>query len=384
LFQQKSWINKNTSISPGIIHIKKRKMKKEKLEKLATEKNYPCVTISMNTNRTYPANQKDSIVLKTLLEEAKERVIKEFGKRPVIELIEKINQLESEIDVNYNLDSLHIFLSNSTKEIVRSTWPTISNIVHVSENFAVKPLVKLFNRTEEYLILMLTQSDVRLLMAVNDAVEGEIKNDDFPFVNDADELDDTEAINDAKQTENQTREFFNKIDKAVVRVNNTTTMKCVVISTNDNYKRLMKVADKPTAYIGWTNINHNNTTANQSIANDAWQIVKVRQEKKRAEDIKEMQEAVGKGNVITELSEIYRAAKEGRGDLLIVSDDFHQAVRVTDEFSLDLVTDVTIGGVIDDITSQIAWDVISKKGRAIFTTQDELKSLGEIALKVRY
>ena len=93
---------------------------------------------------------------------------------------------------------------------------------------------------------------------------------------------------------------------------------------------------------------------------------------------------VAKGNVITELSEIYRAAKEGRGDLLIVSDDFHQAVRVTDEFSLDLVTDVTLPGVIDDITSEIAWDVISKKGRAIFTTGDELKSLGEIALKVRY
>jgi len=67
-----------------------------------------------------------------------------------------------------------------------------------------------------------------------------------------------------------------------------------------------------------------------------------------------------------------------------VNDDFHQAVRVTDEFSLDLVTDVTLEGVIDDITSEIAWDVISKKGRAIFTTQDELKSLGEIALKVRY
>jgi hypothetical protein len=48
------------------------------------------------------------------------------------------------------------------------------------------------------------------------------------------------------------------------------------------------------------------------------------------------------------------------------------------------VTDVTLPGVIDDITSDIAWDVISKKGRAIFTTQEELKSLGDIALKVRY
>jgi len=357
-------------------------MKREKLEKLATEKNYPCVTISMNTSRAYPANQKDIIVLKTLLEEAKERVIKEFGKRPVIELIEKINHLESEIDVNYNLDSLHIFLSNSAKEIIKSTWPT-RNGVQVSESFAVKPLVKMLNRTEEYMILLLTQSVVRLLMAVNDGIVGEIKNDDFPFLNDADELADTETSSDAKQTENQTREFFNKIDKAVVRVNNKTEMKCVVISTSDNYNRFLKMADKPSIYLGWSNLSQDNK-GNYSVAKDAWQIVNAQQEKVRAVNIQEMHEAVGNGKVITELSEIYRAAKEGRGDLLIVNDNFHQAVRITDEFSLDLVNDVTLPDVIDDITSDIAWEVISKKGRAIFTTQDELKSLGEIALKVRY
>jgi len=358
-------------------------MKREKLEKLASEKNYPCVTISMNTNRTYPANQNDIIGLKTLLEEAKERVIKEFGKRPVSDLLEKIAHIESEIDVNYNLDSLHIFLSNATQEIIRSAWPTASNMIHVSESFAVKPLIKLFNRTEEYLILMLNQSDVRLLMAVNDGVVGEINNEDFPFVNDAHELADTEAISDTKQTENQTREFFNKIDKAVVRVNNTTDMKCVVISTSDNYNRFLKIADKPSIYVGWTNLSQDNK-GNTSVAKDAWQIVRVQQEKARAGNIQEMQDAVGNGMVITELSEIYHAAKEGRGDLLIVNDDFHQAVRVTDEFSLDLVTDVTLPGVIDDITSEIAWEVLSKKGRAIFTTQDELNDLGHIALKVRY
>jgi hypothetical protein len=354
-------------------------MKREKLEKLATEKNYPCVTISMNTNRTYPDNQKDIIVLKTLLEEAKERVIKEFGQHPVIELIGKINHVESQIDVNYNLDSLHIFLSNATEEIVRSAWPT-TNAVHVSESFAVKPLVKLFNRTEEYLMLMLTQSNVRLLMAVNDAVVGEINNDDFPFSN---ELADTENVSDAKQTENQTREFFNKIDKAVVRVNNKTDMKCVVISTSDNYNRFLKVADKPSVYLGSTNLSQDNK-GNTSVAKDAWKIVSAQQAIGRAEAIQEMQEAVGKGLVITELSEIYRAAKDGRGDLLIVNDNFHQAVRVTDEFSLDLVNDVTLPGVNDDITSDIAWEVISKKGRAMFTTQEELKTMGDIVLKVRY
>ena len=358
-------------------------MKKDKLEKLASEKNYPCVTISLNTFRKYPENQNDNLKLKDLLTEAKERVINEFGKYPVKELLQKIDTIEKEIDFEYNLDSLHLFLSNSTKEIIRSTWPTMQNAVHVSESFAVKPLIKVFNRTVEYMILKLTKSEVRLLLAINDGIVGEIKNDDFPFENNVDDTTDTETITNGKQAENQVREFFNKIDKAVVRVNNKTDMKCVVISTDDNYNRLMKVADKPSVYLGWTNINYN-YTASHSIGSDAWQIVNVQQKKGRAEDIKEMQEAVGKSNVITDLSEIYRAAKEGRGDLLIVNDNFHQAVRVTGEFSLDLVEDVTLPGVIDDITSDIAWNVISKKGRAIFTTQEELKTLGDIALKVRY
>jgi hypothetical protein len=358
-------------------------MKKDKLEKLATEKNSPCVTISMNTHRTYPENQKDMILLNSLLTEAKERVINEFGKRSVADLLEKMDQIEKEIDVNFNLDSLHIFLSNSTKEIIKSTWPSMQSSIHVSESFAVKPLIKAFNRTVEYMILKLTKSEVTLLLAINDGIVGEIKNDDFPFINNVDESADTEAITNGKQAENLTREFFNKIDKAVVRVNNKTDMKCVVICTDDNYNRLLKVADKPSVYLGWTNINYNNITGH-SIASDTWKVVNVQQKKGRSEDIKEMQEAVSKGNVITDLSEIYQAAKEGRGDLLIVNDNFHQAVRVTGQFSLDLVTDVTLPGVIDDITSDIAWDVISKKGRAIFTTQEELKSLGDIALKVRY
>jgi hypothetical protein len=358
-------------------------MKREKLEKLASEKNSPCVTISMNTHRNYPENQKDIVLLRSLIIDAKERVLKEYGKRTVEELLKKMDQLETEMDVDFNLDSIHMFVSNSTKEIIKSTWPVMQNTVQVSETFAVKPLIKAFNRTVEYLILKLTQSEVRLLLAINDGIVGEIKNDDFPFLNVVDDTTDVETVTNGKQAENLTREFFNKIDKGLVRVTNKTNMKCVVICTNDNYNRLMKVADKPSVYMGWTNINYNNT-ANHSIANDAWEVVNVYQEKGRAEDIKEMQEAVNKGNVLTDLSEIYQAAKEGRGDLLIVNDHFHQAVRVTGEFSLDLVTDNTLPGVISDITSDIAWDVISKKGRAIFTTQEELKSLGDIALKVRY
>jgi hypothetical protein len=145
----------------------------------------------------------------------------------------------------------------------------------------------------------------------------------------------------------------------------------------------MQVANVPSAYIDYASINYNDV-ANHTIAADAWKIVEALQHKTRTEAIHEMQEAVGKGNVLTDLSEIFRAAKEGKGDLLIVHNDFSQVVKMIDENSFELIDDVTETGAIDDITNEIAWEVISKKGRAIFTEQEEIKSLGSIVLKVRY
>ena len=59
---------------------------RQKLEVLATEKNTPCVTISLNTHRTHPDNAQDVILLKNLLKEAEERLVNEFGKRLPIEV----------------------------------------------------------------------------------------------------------------------------------------------------------------------------------------------------------------------------------------------------------------------------------------------------------
>jgi len=353
------------------------------LEKLATEKNTPCVSVSLTTHRTHPDNVSDVIELKKLLKQAEERVIAEFGKRSVKQLLEKIEALGEEIDSNYNLDSLHIFLSNDTSEIVRSPWPVQENTVHISDSFSIKPLVKLVNRTEMYFILLLSQSGVKLLQAINDGIVAEIKNDDFPFSKNMHYLTSHDKASDGKQVDNMVREFFNTVDKALVKMNNVTGMSCVVVCTEDNYSRLMQVADKPSAYLGFAHINYNDV-ANSTVAREAWKIVSELQKQQRTDAVKEIQAAVGLGNVLTDIGDIYRAVKEGRGDLLITHDGFKQAVKMTGDLSFDLVDDVTQPDVIDDISSEIAWEVISKKGRAIFTDQEEIKSIGDIALKTRY
>jgi hypothetical protein len=356
---------------------------KQKLQALATEKNTPCVTISLNTHRTFPDNAQDGIQLKNLIKEAKERVVKELGKRPASLLLEKLDSIESDVDLNYSLNSLHIYLSNNTKEIIKSTWPTNENGVHFSNNFDIRPLIKSYNRSEEYFILLLSQGGGTLYNAVNDGIVGEIRNDDFPFSENRHYHTTADKSSDSKHLDDLVREYFNKVDKALVKVCNETGLNCLVICTEDNYSRLMQVADKPAIYLGYAPIDYQQTDTHH-IANQGWGIVKDLQHKRRVEAISEIKEAVGQANVLTDLQEIYQASMDGRGDLLMVHQDFAQPVLMKSNRTFELISDASKPAAIDDITSNIAWNILSKNGRVFFTQQDEIKEIGAIVLKTRY
>lgn len=356
---------------------------KEQLNKLANEKNKPCVSISLNTHRTFPENTKDEITLKNFLKEAEERVINEFGKRPVASLLEKINEVVNEIDVNYNSDSMHIFLSNDTKEIVKSAWNSNHEGVFISDSFAVRPIIKSYNRSESYLLLLLSQGGVKLYEAVNDDIVKEIRNEDFPFSDNPHYNTHSDKGSDSKHLDDLVREFLNKVDKAVQKVHNKTDLNCVIICTEDNYSRLQQVTDNSSAYLGYAPIDYNKYE-NHHIVKQSWEIVKSLQNERRTHAINEMNEAVAHGTVLTDLQEIYQAAIDGRGDLLLVHQDFSQAVIMTSERTFDYIEDKTQKDAIDDITSNIAWEVLSKKGSVFFTSQDEIKELGNIVLKTRY
>lgn len=179
------------------------------------------------------------------------------------------------------------------------------------------------------------------------------------------------------------KEFLNKVDKALVKVYNETGLLCLVIGTEENFNMLQQVADRPEAYLGYSAIDYNNTATHQ-LAEQSWEIIKEMQHQRRAAAISEMKEAVAHGTVLTDLQEIYQAAIDGRGELLIVHQDYAQAVMMKDERTFDLTEDSAQPGAIDDITSNIAWEVLSKKGRVIFTAQEDIKDLGEIVLKTRY
>lgn len=357
-------------------------MKNELLEKIASDQSNPCVTVSLKTHRTFPDCEKDEIRLKNLFKEASERLINEFDKKEVSGILSKMDEILETYDYRHSLDSLHIFLSAETSEIVKSPWPVNQNKVHISDGFAVKPLIIMNDRVADYMILLLSKSGARLYKANNDKVIEEIENEAFPLTDNPYFVNKAEASNSTKM-DSMMLEYFNQIDKEIVKVYRETNLNCLVVSTEDNFVKLKKVADVPSIYIGTAAINYNDDSVH-TIAKSAWEVIQANQKSERTKAIEEMQQAVSQSKVLTDLGEIYRAAKAGKGELLIVHNDYLQPVKMTGEDSFELIDDVTIHGAIDDINSVIAKEVISKKGRVVFTNQDEIKTLGKIALKTRF
>ena len=353
------------------------------LQKLAQEKNDPCVSISLNTHKTHPENLKDSVVLKNLLQEAEKRILESYDKRSVTNLLDHLTSVVEQIDHNFNLESLHVYISNSTKEVFKSSWPIHENSVHISETFSIRPLISELNRSEEYLILLLSQGGVHLYDAVNNQIVEEIKNDDFPIKESRYFLTFSDKASDPKQVDNMIKEFFNQVDKAVVRIHKQTSKNVIVVCTPENYNLLQQVADISKIYLGFSQVNYNQTDPHH-LSEQTWEVIKKIHFDRRTSAIEELKESISQGRVLTDLSEIYKAALNGQGELLIVNHGFSQPVKMIGTDSFELVNDSKLPGVIDDITSFIAWEVLSKKGRVVFTGQEELNELGKIALKLRY
>ena len=240
------------------------------MEAIVKETGNPCVSISFNTHKAYPDYELDHIALKNLQKEALHQILEKYDKNEVKRLIVKLTEVSSKIDFTKSSNSMHIFISKKTEEIVKSTLVLSKNTVQVANKFYADHLQQEFQFNESHLILLLSQSGVQLFEAQNESIKKEILSHGFPF--EKEEHTPVENKSDRKKIDNLIREYFNKVDKSVVKIHNEKKLDCVVISTNDNYSKLLQVADKKEIYFAHSKLNYNQTSEYQ-IAKQAFECI---------------------------------------------------------------------------------------------------------------
>lgn len=351
----------------------------KKVKNINTE---ACVSIILNTHRTHPDSQKDPILLSNLVKEATDRLHRDYDKRFVWPITEKLEKLTAEIDHNYNLDSLVIYVNPEFAEYTRLSVPVVDRVV-IDNTFATRDLIRATHEQGAYYILQLSRDQARLIEAYNDRAHKEFEGE-FPLANPLQATSAVQLTNN-QGTDNLIEEFFNHVDKAYQEATKDNPLPLILVTESRNYDHYLKVADKKDLILGHINRLPENEKADKVVA-AAWEEVQDIFKKRNAERIEELRIAVANNTFLTDYNDIWTALRSGRGKTIFVRKGFYQPAIIEEDDTLTLVDDgqVTEKGVVDDIIDEMVEINLSMGGDVAFIVNDDLEKFQNLALVTRY
>ena len=351
----------------------------KKVKNINTE---ACVSIILNTHRTHPDNQKDAITLGNLVAEAKERLYNDYEKRFVWPIEEKLDKLVEEIDHNYNLDSLVIFVNPEFAEFTRLSTPVVDRVV-IDNTFATRDIIRSTHEEGAYYILQLSNDHARVIEAFNDRAQRELEGE-FPMTNIL-KARSSEDLSHNRGTDNLTEEFFNHVDKAYQLATADNPLPLILVTESRNYDHYLKVADKKDLLLGHINRLPNKEEASK-IAATAWDEVHTLIQDRNAKRIEELKLAVSQNLFFTDYNDIWAALNEGRGKTLFVKKGFFQPAIITENNELTLVNEDERSekGVVDDIIDEMIELNLSMGGDVVFIKNEDLDEFQNLSLVTRY
>ncbi|WP_400263320.1 hypothetical protein ACFX5U_09805 [Sphingobacterium sp. SG20118] len=131
-------------------------LNRKKLQELAHNQQYPCVSLLMPTHRTAPDKNGDPITFKNLLKDIKQALGDEA------ELLAPLEKLAEDRDFwNYQSYGLAIYI-NPERINVFHVPITLPAIAIVADSFHIKPLYRYFQDNQSFQLLAISQDDVKL------------------------------------------------------------------------------------------------------------------------------------------------------------------------------------------------------------------------------
>jgi hypothetical protein len=356
------------------------------LRQLQAVNEYPSVSILTPTHRTSPDNKQDPIRVKNLVSEAKNRLLGEFSAREMEPVFTRLDGLVDGIDYEHLLDGLALYVNTDLAQAFTLPF-TVTERVVVDPTFATRDLVFTLNRTPRYDALALSESDTRLFEGFGASIE-EIRGGGWPLRHGgpggASNLPGGPGVNPSAVRDQAHRDFFRSVDEKFDAFQGEEKLPLVVAGVDRYLAFFREVSRRPDDIAGTVEGNYDSASEHE-MAQRVWPVMQHYLAQRRAWALERLNAAVGAQRTSSTIGEVWRMAKEGRGDTLLVEQDFHYPATV-DETGLILspAEDATVPGVIDDAVDEVIEDVMAKGGSVVFVDNGALEQHQRIALILRY
>lgn len=365
-------------------------MNRYEVDRLQAVRGYPALTITLPTHRSAPANRQDPIRVKNLLDEATERLTAQLPKADAAALVGRLRSLVDELDFEHLLDGLAIFVHAEYSRAVLLPFALRERVV-LAETFFTRDVVLAMNRTHRYWVLVLSEKPTRLLEGTRDTLL-EVEEHGFPLVHEgpggSEPLPRGEGVNTSGYRDDAHRRFFRQVDAAFKTVYARDSLPLVVVGVERYLSFFREVSEHESAILTTVAGSHDRTSPHE-LSRLVWPRVEEALARERTERLHELERAVGERRAASALDEVWRAAGEGRGRLLLVEESFHQPARLRGNRLEPLRAPVSPElaaepEYLEDAVDEIIEAVRAHGGEAVFLEDGSLAAHQRLALILRY
>jgi hypothetical protein len=361
-------------------------MNRNDVLKLMSYKEYPCISIILPTHRTAPQNKQDAIRLKNLIKETEHRLSEEFSQREVNPIVKQINSIAEEIEHNYTLDGVAIFVNKNYAGKFDLPFPVKEQLI-IDETFATRDLVYTLNRSPKYWVLVLSEKPTRFYEGLRDQLI-EVVNENFPAYFQKTTWDEPlrvgEITNISAYRDEKSKHFFRQIDRVLKSLNSSEPMPIAVTGVQRYLSFYNEVSENKQHIIAQLEGSYDKTSPHE-LAKLVWPLVSDAIEKNKLVLLNELGKAVSANKYASGIQQCWRRANEGRCHTLLVEKDFHYPAQLGDDgLTLYPAEKPDQPGVIDDAVDELIESVIQKGGKAAFVENGKLTIHQRVAAILRY
>jgi hypothetical protein len=358
-------------------------MNRADVEKLQQTHATPAVSILAPTHRHDPGSSEDSIRLRSLVHRARDRLLGTYPKRDVAPVIDQLEDAVTGLDLNHPLDAVALFATRDTTHVFKLPFPVHEQVV-VDETFATRDLVRGLARTPRYRVLALAEKPARLFEATGEALV-EVRTGGFPIQVEGGRGEPLESGGypvHTSHSDEQHRHFFRRVDRALGVASAEEPLPVFVVGVERDLSYFDEVTQHRHSIAARIPGGHERTPS-AGLATVVAPAVRRYFDERRSAVLARLIEGIGTQRTALGIDAVWRAAHEGRGDTLLVEEDYFAGPSRPVGGRLQPAT-TDDADVLDDPVDEIVEAVLAHHGEVVFMERHALAEYGRIGLITRY